>query len=348
ETDTESGIHTRGQIAAYAGVGLSMSFRNHFFSMLIIGRYARFIRWDRRGAIVTRRFDYTKHPLHIFNFYLRYCQLTLRQRGFDPTVVELPKNEFPPQSVRSAFEKYHQSAWYGGAKFKRGSDPLPFEGFFRMEVTDDQTKELETFYVPPPKYARACLFPFCRATRRCLAYPYEKDQEKRKNRKPPTMCFLKDSWQADSQRTDREAAIYRILKEHDVKYVASMRLGGDVPGLETETQDWVRKLSPKSKDLKCKMVCHRIILDTVARDLSTFVWCKSLLSCIADAVEGAQQAYKAGILHRDLSAGNIMIVKDKETKEWRGVLIDWDMCLLWRKHEGEPRSGRTVSYGSYV
>ncbi|KAF8801967.1 hypothetical protein BYT27DRAFT_7046541, partial [Phlegmacium glaucopus] len=72
ETDTESGIHTRGQIAAYAGVGLSMSFRNHFFSMLIIGRYARFIRWDRRGAIVTRRFDYTKHPLQIFNFYLRY------------------------------------------------------------------------------------------------------------------------------------------------------------------------------------------------------------------------------------------------------------------------------------
>ncbi|KAF8801962.1 hypothetical protein BYT27DRAFT_7147022 [Phlegmacium glaucopus] len=123
-----------------------------------------------------------------------------------------------------------------------------------------------------------------------------------------------------------------------------MRLGGDVLGLETETQDWVQKLSPKSKHLKCKMVCHRIILDTVARDLSTFVWCKLLLSCIADAVEGAQQAYKAGILHRDLSAGNIMIVKDKDTKEWRGVLIDWDMCLLWKKHEGEPRSGRTGTW----
>ena len=86
------------------------------------------------------------------------------------------------------------------------------------------------------------------------------------------------------------------------------------------------------------MVCHRIILDTVARDLSTFTWCKVLLSCIADVVEGryfirsflleilmvlpaAQNAYKV-ILHRDLSAGNIMIVKDKEMQEWRGVLID--------------------------
>ncbi|KAF8811763.1 hypothetical protein BYT27DRAFT_7133745, partial [Phlegmacium glaucopus] len=51
---------------------------------------------------------------------------------------------------------------------------------------------------------------------------------------------------------------------------------------------------------------------------STFTWCKVLLSCIADAVEGAQQAYKDGILHRDLSAGNIMIVKDKETQECGG------------------------------
>ncbi|KAF8800893.1 hypothetical protein BYT27DRAFT_7069812, partial [Phlegmacium glaucopus] len=93
-----------------------------------------------------------------------------------------------------------------------------------------------------------------------------------------------------------------------------------------------------------KMVCHRIILDTVAHDLSTFVWCKLLPSCIADAVEGAQQAYKAGILHRDISSGNIMIVKDKETKEWRGVLIDWDMCLLWRKHGGEPHSGHTGTW----
>ncbi|KAF8811747.1 hypothetical protein BYT27DRAFT_7012759, partial [Phlegmacium glaucopus] len=86
ETDTESGIHTRGQITAYAGVSLSMSFRNHFFSMLVLGPCARFIRWDRRGAVVTRRFGYTKHPFHIFNFYLRYGQLTFLQRGFDPTV----------------------------------------------------------------------------------------------------------------------------------------------------------------------------------------------------------------------------------------------------------------------
>ncbi|KAF8801958.1 hypothetical protein BYT27DRAFT_7341720 [Phlegmacium glaucopus] len=162
---------------------------------------------DSQGAVVTRRFDYTKHPFYIFNFSLRYRQLTLRQRGFDSTVVELPKKKLPPESVRFAFEEY--------------TNPL---GFFRMDVTDDKTKELETFSIPPPNYARACLFPFCLAIRRRLAYPYEANKEKRKNRKTPTMCFLKDSWQADSQRTACEAVIYQMLKEHDVNMWHCLRM----------------------------------------------------------------------------------------------------------------------------
>ena len=283
ETDTESGIHTRGQIAAYAGLALSMSFRRHFFSMLIIGRYARFIRWDRWGAVVTRRFDYTKNPELVFDFYLRFGQLTQTQRGFDPTVQPCNRSDIP-QTVCGAFNQYHNSSWYGGATFKRGRTPSSFEGFLCMTVKDVVQNSTEEFFIPPPRYQRSSLFPFCRSTRRFLACPRPKEDAK----KPPEMCFMKDSWPEVSLRTPREADIYRMLKKAGVKYVASMRLGGDVAGLETETQQWVQELSPKSPSLQgCKMVCHRIVLDTVARDLSTFSWCKVLLSCIADAVEGA-------------------------------------------------------------
>ena len=280
ETDTESGIHTRGQIAAYAGLAMSMSFRRHFFSILVLGRYARFIRWDRCGAIVTRRFDYTKHPMLVFDFYLRFGQLTSLQRGYDPTVQPCKGSQIP-QLVCDAFRRYHKSSWYGGTTSKRGQVSPSFEGFLRITVKDEVSTQV--FFVPPPRYQHASLFPFCRSTRRSLACPLPK----RNAKNPPKMCFLKDSWHEVSHRAPREADIYRILKEEGVKYVASMRLGGDVAGLETETQEWVRELSPNSRRLRaCKMVCHRIVLDTVARDLSTFSWCKVLLSCIADAVEG--------------------------------------------------------------
>ncbi|KDQ30009.1 hypothetical protein PLEOSDRAFT_1025547, partial [Pleurotus ostreatus PC15] len=72
ENDTEGGRKTRGQIASYAGVIMAMQFRSHLFSVLICGKYARFIRWDRSCAIVSRRFDYTLYPSILFNFYHRF------------------------------------------------------------------------------------------------------------------------------------------------------------------------------------------------------------------------------------------------------------------------------------
>jgi tRNA A-37 threonylcarbamoyl transferase component Bud32 len=65
---------------------------------------------------------------------------------------------------------------------------------------------------------------------------------------------------------------------------------------------------------------------------------------LTECLLGAQEAHAAGVLHRDISTGNITIVQDKETKERRGVLIDWDMSLLSQKHEGEARIRRIVSY----
>ncbi|KAF8180087.1 hypothetical protein BJ912DRAFT_635392 [Pholiota molesta] len=148
-----------------------------------------------------------------------------------------------------------------------------------------------------------------------------------------------NSYQEVSSRTAPEADIYHILEDAKVEHVASMRLRSD---LQTETQTWFSELTHNSRLRNpARMVCHRIVLDTVARDLSTFSWCKVLLSCVADAVEGAQQAYAAaGVLHRDISSSNITIAKDKKTQERRGILIDWDMSSLSQTHEGEAHARR--------
>ncbi|KAF8906116.1 hypothetical protein CPB85DRAFT_1314522 [Mucidula mucida] len=153
---------------------------------------------------------------------------------------------------------------------------------------------------------------------------------------------MKDYWREESKQTRPEANIYRLLEEKKVEHVAKMEAGGDVVGLVTRTQESCflphSRALPDGRSyhhLKRPLQCHRIFLRTVARDLTTFVSCKTLVLCIADAMKAAQQAFdRVHILHRDISVGNIMIAKD------RGILIDWDLCLVLDSNEITHRPGR--------
>ncbi|KAK0439070.1 uncharacterized protein EV420DRAFT_1202383 [Desarmillaria tabescens] len=68
---------------------MMLQYRSHLFTNLICGRFARFIRWDRSGAIVSKRFDCTKETTLIFEFYKRFAQLTPSQRGKDRLFLPL-------------------------------------------------------------------------------------------------------------------------------------------------------------------------------------------------------------------------------------------------------------------
>ncbi|KAF8888674.1 hypothetical protein CPB85DRAFT_1334306 [Mucidula mucida] len=157
---------------------------------------------------------------------------------------------------------------------------------------------------------------------------------------------MKDYWREESKQTRPEADIYRLLEEKKVEHVVKMETGGDVVGLVTRTQEPCflqhSRALPDGRSyhhLKRPLQCYRIFLRTVARDLTTFMTCKTLVLCIADAMKAAQQAFdRAHILHRDISVGNIMIAKD------RGILIDWDLCLVLDSNEITHRPGRTGTW----
>jgi hypothetical protein len=71
DSDSEEDRLARGQPASYAPAHTRCRFCVHVFSVLICGKYARFIRWDRDGATVRRRFDYIKEPCFLFLLALR-------------------------------------------------------------------------------------------------------------------------------------------------------------------------------------------------------------------------------------------------------------------------------------
>ncbi|KAH9945557.1 hypothetical protein B0H21DRAFT_809337 [Amylocystis lapponica] len=70
----------------------------------------------------------------------------------------------------------------------------------------------------------------------------------------------------------------------------------------------------------------RLILNIVGRPLNGFNMTKVLIQAFCDAIKGHRQAYNIGILHRDVSEGNILIV---DGQPFQGMLVDFDYASFY-------------------
>ncbi|KAF4605919.1 hypothetical protein EYR40_004711 [Pleurotus pulmonarius] len=226
ENDTKQGQSTRGQIASYAGVTMAMQFRTHLFNVLVCGRYARFIRWDRSCAIVTRRFDYTTYPLIIFDFYKRFAQLDDVQRGLYPNIRKLSR----PDGMKAVeMMRKYATSYFSGERadfYKEESNPnqIPLLSLVLGE---------DTYVVPAPYFDGAMYSPFGRCTRNravvlLKARENADEAEDGAYGKHGQILYLKEYWREESVYTRKESEVYRILEGAKVTFVAKMHDGGDL------------------------------------------------------------------------------------------------------------------------
>jgi hypothetical protein len=59
------------QIGTYVALQMDSQYRTHTFFVFIVGNYARLMRWDRSGIIVTDRIKYNTEP-ELVEFFERY------------------------------------------------------------------------------------------------------------------------------------------------------------------------------------------------------------------------------------------------------------------------------------
>ncbi|OBZ71149.1 hypothetical protein A0H81_08673 [Grifola frondosa] len=82
-----------GQNVAYATEICARQHRCFCFSVSLAGPFARFIRWDRAGAIATESFNIREHPEYLCEFLWRYSHVSDQGRGYDMTVQMATKKE---------------------------------------------------------------------------------------------------------------------------------------------------------------------------------------------------------------------------------------------------------------
>lgn len=297
-------------------------FRAHSFVLFIFGQYARLIRWDRSCAVVSERFQYAASPdNYLAEFLSSYSLLDDTGRGCDPTmsrgpsedrkVGDLPLPVAPGECPLEMERELHKS---NGLNARGG----PHKTELRRILIPDNPETLHPHIISYP-LPFVALSPFGRATRPFLAYDPATDR----------IVFAKDYWRSTAQGMSKEGGIYRKLKSHQVKFIPPFAQGNDTSGHQTITNRLSNYEWAKNGDSET-LQHYRMTLKVVGAPLKDFGSTRTLISAVADAMEGRwfqdvtsisltlitpvahdDAFFDAEILHRDISPGSILIAKNQ-------------------------------------
>ncbi|KAI0333028.1 hypothetical protein GY45DRAFT_1368783 [Cubamyces sp. BRFM 1775] len=359
-----------GQIMCYSGYIFDNQRRMHHYTLIIFGRMVRIIRWDRAGVVATKPFDYVAHPELLLSFIWRFARMTPAQRGHDPTATRIPRDgslgklmlerakppkpqgtgtnvninidQKPPQvgsqpatsDTEPTIPGDHPRASF--AKSLKGNGTI----WWRLRVDDAQG--FRYFLVGNTHFRASGLAG--RGTQTFIAIdeadPYG------------PFVYLKDAWRVAHTGIEQEGKILERLNSDDdggpVPFVPTVRCHGDVEGQMTRSQEiWRLKNKGKSEE-ECPLKTHRhyrLVVNEVGKPLSKFRTMKELVGLITLSIGAHGQAYKRkGLIHRDISAGNVLIYPELVVNEEgvleevpKPLLADWELAECANSSEEAPR-----------
>ncbi|OJT07892.1 hypothetical protein TRAPUB_1215, partial [Trametes pubescens] len=144
--------------------------------------------------------------------------------------------------------------------------------------------------------------------------------------------YLKDAWRVVSRQIDKEGKILQFLNKNGVKYIPTLECHGDIisPTIQlTKTNQLWKDLHKRKTSAVCPFKKHqhyRIVVKEVGQEMAKFERGRQLIHALWCCIFAHSEAYAKGIIHRDISAGNLLRYFDQSTGQWCGLLNDWEMA----------------------
>ncbi|KZV75348.1 hypothetical protein PENSPDRAFT_87769 [Peniophora sp. CONT] len=347
EKQTDTSEHVRGQLIMYAMHQHHQQPRVASYQVLLIDEKARLLRFDRAGVVCTDLFTWTSGTI-LADFLSRFDEANRAERGYDPTATPATSGEIDAAKV--AFHK----AGYGKTHAMRG----PFYKFEVPAAYIDPAVLKRGPSAPSPPSSSADDIRIDAPMRYFIAgCPISWSSSFTGRAGTGYIChdilekgvhFMKDAWRIDEPSLLAEYQVYALLGEEisdsegvktSVPHVPQLMCGGDLRNVDGKLQKTLTEVVDAAGNSKgVQQYTHfRMVLKDIGNPLPSFEKVPDLLTVVRDVVVAHQYALKRGILHRDISAGNILIVKDKQGRS-RGLLIDWDLCFIeWYADADEKR-----------
>ncbi|KAI0664001.1 hypothetical protein C8Q70DRAFT_905844 [Cubamyces menziesii] len=319
ETERSFGLHV-----AYVTEIFARQHRLFVFTVAMAGSFARFFRWDRSGCIVTQAFDIREQPDTFAEFFWRYSRLSDPERGHDWTVQRAsPEQE---RLFRDTVKEYL------GLQLEVTGEELDVALVTHYQPGHAAVVRVDTQESPPDDEE-----PHFFIVSRPVVTPLHLDGRSTRgywavNAKTKQVVFLKDTWRSYPTK-EREGDTLRRLNELGVRNVPLLGVHGDVyhciigyrsAANQFSAEPWVSRIN-ESKTSVSKRRHYRLVTQTVGSSLSSVRGTEELLYATYDILLAMKDALaKDSRIHRDLSVGNIILVKEPGRAIRRGYLIDWD------------------------
>ncbi len=248
-----------GQLALSAAAQMAAQFRTHIFSVLVFrrGSYARLLRWDRAGVVVTEKIPFDKPAIP--EFYWRYCHASATERGHDASVQRFSEDSDLDQAQADDFRE----------KLSLNEETC----LFRLNLGEGKG----SYIVGKSMFMGVSLELGGRSTRIFNAI-CEQDG---------SLVILKDTWRITVGGQLPEHKVYEKLYRGQVRHIAQVKEGADVLSHETITHRAAEKWFPSKNFPKILTFRHyRLVLLDIGHDLQAFSSVKGLVSTIHDALIG--------------------------------------------------------------
>ncbi|KAF4619828.1 hypothetical protein D9613_004764 [Agrocybe pediades] len=327
--DGEKGCsRCRNEVVSHAKTLLNYQHRTHVFMVHMVDPYARLIRFDRDGAIVSANFNYREHGDVLLEFLWRYSNASEETRGRDPTVVRATVAE-------EALAKEKLTRWIAKDRRDRPVHKLVIQD----SAATDQRKKMEVLVCAPVSRPSSVTG---RATRGYVGYHPDSDE----------IVFVKDSWRSTDPSIVKETDTLRCINSAGItEGVPVLLCGDDLEGRwqSTHTADYSHEKWNLGRERGGHRRIHtRFATDKVGTPMEDFKSSKDFLKVVYDAFLAHKVVYnKCNILHCDVSVANILVAADG-----KGFLNDWDLARSLEDIESGPqrdfRTGTWRFMSSYL
>ncbi|KAK4131096.1 hypothetical protein BT67DRAFT_389147 [Trichocladium antarcticum] len=318
--------------------------RRFVLGFTLCGSFMRVWAFDRLGGIASEKFDINKDGLRFVSTILGFLWMSEEELGFDPTVMTEKGQRFIEIEREGGTERLildglmrHVRCIAGRAttcwKAHRQTDPdtpLVVKDSWQYVERDDEGKWL------------------CEATKngvvRVARHYYHEtvqvrdaDDDVRDNVRKGLDVTKATNYRPNRSRLSPGTSSVDLLRAGRSYSAASTKRSSDPTSAFLPPSKRPCSTLPVKAGSVPNRIHRRVILSDYGVPIYKASSRETLLTALADCIEGHESLrQKAGLLHRDISIGNLMVSKDN-----RGFLIDLDLAIKEQRLSASGAKGKT-------